>query len=369
MNYKKTHSQLQSKLQELLSKRLSTKKGLSIIILMIIFSSLLISLFQIDTHRLITGFLGSEEKAILSVSPESGTYEVGEEFTVNVLVNTKGENVVAVGAYLNYDSTKFKLVNINTDNSVFNTGNSCVYNNKPCEIINSDVPGRIEITKAKPSPGVNTVNGLVAQITFQAIEATESSKEDNLVFVFTSPYASGDSGIILDDAQGTDILSGVNNARFRVQEKTGAETKSFKAKIKLEHRKTFNSEVTFYILKHGTQTIIHQFSGSSNASGHYETNISLNKLPSGTYDLRVKAPGYLARKIESVTWPAETETEIKELLAGNLQDEDNEINSLDWSIMNGLWGSADPKADINQDGLINTLDWSIMNKNWGKVGE
>ena len=363
----KTNSQFQLKLKELLSKRLSTKKGLLIIILMIVLLTLLISLFQVDTHRLTTSFLGSGEKAVLSVSPESGTYEVGEEFTVDVLVNTKGENVVAVGAYLNYDSTKFKLVNINTDNSVFNTNNSCVYNGRPCEIINSDTPGQIEIVKAKPSPGVNTNNGLIAQITFQAIEIVEPN-EDNLTFTFTAPYASGDSEVILDDAQGTDILSGVKNAKFRVRE-TRTEAKSFKAKIRLERRKTFSSGLTFYILEHGTQTIVYQFSGSSNASGHCETNISLANLPSGTYDIRVKAPGYLTRKVESITWPTETEIEIGELIAGNLQDEDNEINSLDWSIMNGLWGSGDPKADINQDGLVNTLDWSIMNKNWGKVGE
>jgi len=363
----KINSQFKSRLRRFLFRRLSTKKGLLIIILMIIFLTLLISLIQIDNYRLITSFLGLEKRATLSISPRSGTYKVGEEFTVDVLVNTKGENVVVVGAYLNYDSTKFKLININTDNSVFNTNNSCVYNSKPCEIINSDVPGQIEIVKAKPTPGINTNHGLVAQITFQAIEATEP-KEDNLTFVFTSPYASEDSGVILDDAQGTDILSGVNNAKFRVQE-TGAEKKSFKVKIRLERRKSFSSELTFYVLEHGTQTIVYQFSGSSNASGHCEKNISLATLPSGTYDIRVKAPGYLTKKIESVTWPTETEIEIGELVAGNLQDEDNEINSLDWSIMNGLWGSSDPNADINQDGLVNALDWSIMNKNWGKVGE
>jgi len=359
----KINSQFQLKLKELLSKRLSTKKGLLIIILMIVLLTLLISLFQVDTHRLTTSFLGSEEKAVLSVSPESGTYGVGEEFTVDVLVNTKGENVVAVGAYLNYDSAKFRLVNINTDNSVFNTNNSCVYNGRPCEIINSDTPGQIEIVKAKPSPGVNTNNGLVAQITFQAIEIVEPN-EDNLTFTFTAPYASGDSEVILDDAQGTDILSGVDNARFTVQE-----TESFKARVRLERRKTLNSELTFYFLEEGTQTVIYQFSCLSNTNGHCEADISLANLPSGTYDLRVKAPGYLTKKIESITWPTETEIEIGELVAGNLQDEDNEINSLDWSIMNGLWGSSDPKADINQDGLVNALDWSIMNKNWGKAGE
>jgi hypothetical protein len=46
---------------------------------------------------------------------------------------------------------------------------------------------------------------------------------------------------------------------------------------------------------------------------------------------------------------------------------DGIVNSLDWSIMNGQWGTAGPQADLNGDGIVNSLDWSIMNSEWGKT--
>lgn len=45
---------------------------------------------------------------------------------------------------------------------------------------------------------------------------------------------------------------------------------------------------------------------------------------------------------------------------------DGTVNTLDWSIMNGAWGTSDATADLNNDGIVNTLDWSIMNGEWGR---
>ena len=46
---------------------------------------------------------------------------------------------------------------------------------------------------------------------------------------------------------------------------------------------------------------------------------------------------------------------------------DGTVNSLDWSIMNALWGTNDAGADLNHDGIVNSLDFSILNQNWGKT--
>lgn len=43
---------------------------------------------------------------------------------------------------------------------------------------------------------------------------------------------------------------------------------------------------------------------------------------------------------------------------------DSVVNSLDWSVMNGQWGTSGPEADLNGDGLVNSLDFSILNSNW-----
>ena len=50
-------------------------------------------------------------------------------------------------------------------------------------------------------------------------------------------------------------------------------------------------------------------------------------------------------------------------LQGDLNNDDT-VNSLDWSIMNNVWNTNDATADINGDGIVNTIDWSVMNSNW-----
>lgn len=46
---------------------------------------------------------------------------------------------------------------------------------------------------------------------------------------------------------------------------------------------------------------------------------------------------------------------------------DGTVNTLDWSIMNSKWNTADTQADLNNDGLANSLDWGIMNSEWGNA--
>lgn len=45
-------------------------------------------------------------------------------------------------------------------------------------------------------------------------------------------------------------------------------------------------------------------------------------------------------------------------------DDNNIVNSLDFSYLTGKWGQNDPIADINKDGIVNTIDFSIMSSNW-----
>lgn len=195
-------------LKKFLFREIETKRR--IIFLLIVF--LILSLIDIDMSS--ASFIGKKEKAVLSLSPLAGSFKVGEEFSVDVFLDTGGYNVVAVGAYLSFNPKYLKVIKIDTKNSIFNTNNPCSYNGSPCEIINYDNDeGKIEIVKAKPTPGVNTKKGLVATIHFLAKREIQP-EEDNLTFNFISAFAKDDCDVILDDGKGTDILSGVNNARY-----------------------------------------------------------------------------------------------------------------------------------------------------------
>ncbi len=163
--------------------------------------------------RIVTTFLGTSDKATLAISPSSGEFEVNKEFEVKIILNTKSNNVVAVGAYLSYNPSEIEVVSIKTDNSDFSISNPCLFEGKPCEIINHNAQtGKIEIVKGKPTPGVNKSNALVATLSLKGKKELSPST-DNFVFEFSGPYQ-GKSRVILDDGKGTDILSGVDSGRF-----------------------------------------------------------------------------------------------------------------------------------------------------------
>ena len=153
------------------------------------------------------GLEGSTSQATLALSPVSGSYEVGDSFSVDIRVDTNGQDVVVVAAYLDYNNNHFRADSIDTGDSVFTT---------EAEKSIESSSGQIKITVGKPTPGVNSSSAKVATVNFTAIsEVTAGS--DNISFDFSSG-ATNESNVILDDGQGTDILSGVYNSSFSVTE-------------------------------------------------------------------------------------------------------------------------------------------------------
>jgi len=144
--------------------------------------------------------------AYLYLSPKEGHYKVGDEFTVDVLINTVGSNVVASAAYLSYDKSKIEALSIDVTGSVFNM-------TAEKEINAND--GKIKITLGKPTPGIVTFRGnavRMATIHFKAIGATYP-KTDNIYFDFTKG-SSLYSTVIIDDKKGTNILDDTRGARI-----------------------------------------------------------------------------------------------------------------------------------------------------------
>ncbi len=149
--------------------------------------------------------VGNATKATLNVSPQTGNYNANDTFTVSIYLSTNGQNVVVTAAYLNYDKTHFQVTSIDTSGSVFSF---------EAEKIIDSANGKIKITRGIPTPGVNLSNGLVAKINFKAL-SNVTPATDNLTFNFVAG-STDDSNVILDDGRGTDILSGVLNARYTI---------------------------------------------------------------------------------------------------------------------------------------------------------
>ncbi len=142
--------------------------------------------------------------AELSLSPATKTVGIGETFSVDILVNTNNQNVNTVATYLTYDATKLQVVSIDTAKSIFTMEAEKTFDSNT---------GKIRITRGKPTPGVNTANGNVAIINFKALSPASPTKVD---FIMTGKGVYGDSGILLDDGKGTDILDSVKNGSYTV---------------------------------------------------------------------------------------------------------------------------------------------------------
>lgn len=93
----------------------------------------------------------------------------------------------------------------------------------------------------------------------------------------------------------------------------------------------------------------------------------LDDYVGGNLKFYVKGAKHLSRLAEkNIT--SDQELTYQQLLAGDFNDDDT-VNSLDWSVMNAYWWKENPDFDLTGDNVINSLDWSIMNGNWGKRGE
>ncbi len=154
------------------------------------------------------------EKSKLFLDPADISVTTGEEFDVDVVIDTNGSNVVFTKVIVEYEPQELTLVGWNTNDSTFSIGNTCIYNDKPCEIVNIDHSnGSIEIGVAKPSPGVNTDSGKIATLTFKALADIGAESEIEIKFIEEKNYT--DSDMILDgigdDGAGTDILAEVGN--------------------------------------------------------------------------------------------------------------------------------------------------------------
>jgi hypothetical protein len=156
--------------------------------------------------------------AVLTLDPveDLDALLIGKEFSLDIVLNTNGNSVVAAKTVVKYDPAKFELVSWDTVNSSFASGNTCVYQGKACEIIdNNPEQGKITITVAKPSPGVNSDSATVGTLKFKGKVLVENPADDNITFDFSSG-SYGDSDVIVDNGEGTDILKQVVNAKAAV---------------------------------------------------------------------------------------------------------------------------------------------------------
>lgn len=124
---------------------------------------------------------------------------------------------------------------------------------------------------------------------------------------------------------------------------------------------------TIALYNFGTATIAAQFTGIADVAGRVALPTTAS-VPAGLYDIMVSSQGYLRKKLFEYNVSSNTIITLPILSVGDVNN-DNIINSLDWSVMSGRWFSNDAAADINKDGIVNSIDWSYLSKNWFLTGD
>lgn len=152
-------------------------------------------------------------------------------------------------------------------------------------------------------------------------------------------------------------------------------------KVDIEGRPDSNQTARLFVgILEGTLTsnpkFLLSFTVDVSASGGYE-GLSLAGLDAGSaYTALIKGPAQIANSSSFTMSPAVTNLNSGEpvaLTSGDL-NEDNVINSADYSIAQKAAGAAskssnwNENADVNKDGVINVFDLSIITKNMGKIG-
>ncbi len=136
----------------------------------------------------------SSQAATLSVTPNSGTYEVGSTFDVSIMLNTEGESINAVKTSLSFSQNTLQIVSPSAGNSIVTLWASPpTYNNNS---------GTVALEGGFPG-GTNVTNGLITKITFR-VKSTGTA-----IVKFQD-----DSKVLLDDGDGTETLDQTNSGIY-----------------------------------------------------------------------------------------------------------------------------------------------------------
>lgn len=132
--------------------------------------------------------------ATLSLTPASGTFEVGSTFDVSIMLNTEGQSVNAVKASLSFPADSLQVASPSAGQSVVTLWASPpVYSNSA---------GTITLEGGFPN-GANVSSGLITKITFR-VKGTGTA-----IVKFKD-----DSNVLLDDGKGTGSLSQTNSGIY-----------------------------------------------------------------------------------------------------------------------------------------------------------
>lgn len=141
--------------------------------------------------------------ASLFLAPASGTFVIGDKFTVTVRVATGGQAVNAAEGVVNFDKNYLEVAGVSKSGSIFSLWTSEPGANQSA--------GTVSFGGGLPPPGYSGQSGKIISITFKA----------KAVGTGNVRFSSG--AVLANDGKGTNILESLGSANFKVAAKEVAE--------------------------------------------------------------------------------------------------------------------------------------------------
>lgn len=139
---------------------------------------------------------GPVEAATLQLSPNTGVYSAGTNFSARVLVNTDGAPINAAEGTITFNPKEVQVVSIDRSSSIFN-----LWVTEPSF---SNSAGTINFSGGLPS-GYTGSAGTIFTLTFRSTNAGTARVQ------FTT------GAVLANDGRGTNVLSGMNGGTFTIQ--------------------------------------------------------------------------------------------------------------------------------------------------------
>ncbi len=139
---------------------------------------------------------GDASAATLRLSPDTGVYSAGSNFSARVIVNTQGKPINAAEGEITFNTNDLSVVSISKAGSIFT-----LWTREP-EF--SNATGKISFGGGSPS-GYTGSAGTVMTVTFR----TKHEGATNVVY--------GSGSVLAADGMGTNVLSNMQGASYTVQ--------------------------------------------------------------------------------------------------------------------------------------------------------
>ncbi len=227
----------------------------------------------------------------LSLSPNAGTFTVGDVFDVTLILNTQGKSVNAVDIFLSFPADKLQLVSPATGKSIIG-----IWTSSP-EFDNSK--GIVKLQGAIPG-GINVKSGLISTLSFRV----RSVGDDVIRFL-------DDSSVYLNDGLATDDLQQTYSGAYHlvlpppagpvVSSLTHPDQSIFyrNRSVSLQWKdQGFSSDGYSYILSNEPDTI------PDDTSEGIKTSVSYDNLSDGIHYFHIKS-------LRGGAWGGATHFEIK----------------------------------------------------------